>query len=416
MNKIFNRYWLGLSAGAVATICLLFFFSSQIDPYHFFGRGSIELKPAIQENLRFHKTYQVQSIQPSVALFGSSRVYHGLDPDSSAFADGKVVYNMGVPACRISEIAALIEHVNNISKVDEIIIGLDIFAFDVVRTAVNGMPWESLYRDRYEPSISTYLLDVLKSSAAIKSVVDSIRTIFGKEGKWNFYHENGFLVQDYFDKKVANVGGYYQTMAYFIDGGILDSKGKFSDYILSGAITAGPFSVLSNIIKYSQDNQIKLKLFISPVHAVQLEYMEAVGFKNVYNTWRKKLVDVVEDVAGYDGDVSLWDFSGYNHVTTEAIPEKNDKDAKMIFFLDASHFKKISGDLILEKISGRTVEGDEVYNGFGRVITSKNFIEHLEHEKMSRIEFFRRDPGQYQIYRSMLAAMNIAIGDLNSHE
>ena len=97
---------------------------------------------------------------------------------------------------------------------------------------------------------------------------------------WDFYHENGFLVQDNFDKKVANAGGYYKTLSYFLDSGTPDS-GVFTDYILYVATTEGPFLDLKEIIKYDQNHQINLKLFISPVHAIQLEYMEAIGYKKV---------------------------------------------------------------------------------------------------------------------------------------
>ena len=58
---------------------------------------------------------------------------------------------------------------------------------------------------------------------------------------------------------------------------------------------------------------------------------------------------MVEDASISDSDVSLFDLSRYNPVTTEAIPEESDKHASMAYFLDASHYKKITGDLILVK-------------------------------------------------------------------
>ncbi len=403
MNKKLNHYWLGMLAGAVITAGSLFFFSGNIDPYHFFGRGDIESKPAIHGNLRFHKSYQVRSVRPSVLILGSSRAYHGLDPDTPALKGAGPVYNMGMPACRISEIAALLEHANNVEKIDMAIVGLDFFAFDSVRTSVTGMPWDSLYTDSTDPSLASFLMDALKSSASTKAVVDSMTTIIGDHRSWDFYHENGFLVQDYNDEKVNHVGGYYQTISYFIDSGVPDNKDEFANYIMSGSTLDGPLDDYRKIIEYAIAHGITLKLFISPVHAVQMEYMNQIAYINIYDEWRKRLINIVEEFAGEGGDVALWDFSGYNSITTEAIPGKKDKDGHMIYFLDASHYKGVTGDLIMAKMLGVNYRMNNAHKDFGKVINSKNFSDHLKQERNARIEFFENNSGQYVTYKSLLA-------------
>jgi hypothetical protein len=52
----------------------------------------------------------------------------------------------------------------------------------------------------------------------------------------------------------------------------------------------------------------------------------------------------------------LWDFSGYNEVTTEPFPPPGDP-ARMRWYFESSHYTPETGALVLERMAGTRREG-----------------------------------------------------------
>lgn len=73
------------------------------------------------------------------------------------------------------------------------------------------------------------------------------------------------------------------------------------------------------LIKESRANNIELLLFISPVHARQLEVIRLSNLYPTFEQWKRDMVKVIaEDVEQHPdkSPIQLWDFSGYNLLTT----------------------------------------------------------------------------------------------------
>ncbi|GFZ91240.1 hypothetical protein [Okeania sp. KiyG1] len=73
-----------------------------------------------------------------------------------------------------------------------------------------------------------------------------------------------------------------------------------------------------------QENNIKLILFISPSHATQWEAIRATGEWSTFEEWKREVVKITP----------VFDFSGYNTITTE--PIHNDMEN----YRDNSHYTK----------------------------------------------------------------------------
>jgi hypothetical protein len=94
--------------------------------------------------------------------------------------------------------------------------------------------------------------------------------------------------------------------------------------------------------------------FISPMHATHLELMREMGMLDKYDNWRRKLVSIVEETnkrVGNNTTVQLWDFSGYNTITTETVPAPLENTV-MRWYRDSAHYNHDAGDILMSQVFG----------------------------------------------------------------
>ena len=80
---------------------------------------------------------------------------------------------------------------------------------------------------------------------------------------------------------------------------------------------------IQRIIEFCRDEQISLRIFLTPSHAHQLEISAATGEWSSIEHGKRELVRLLaEDADHHPGEVpfELYDFSGYSSVTTETLP------------------------------------------------------------------------------------------------
>ena len=107
-------------------------------------------------------------------------------------------------------------------------------------------------------------------------------------------------------------------------------------------------------------------LFISPIYAWQIEEVDAAGLMPAFEQWKRDLVAMVEAFNRTSRIwVRLWDFSGYNSVTTEAVPASG----PMRWYWEPSHYTSAAGNLVLGRVLGQP-EG--VPTDFGVELTPAN--------------------------------------------
>ena len=137
-------------------------------------------------------------------------------------------------------------------------------------------------------------------------------------------------------------------------------------------------------------NDIELYLFISPVHARQIEAISIMGLFSTFEQWKRDLVTIVEEEAKKHDKPAplLWDFSGNNSITTERIPLPQTSET-MEWYRESSHYTKKLGDIILDLMLNYPQKNPDATDDFGTTITTKNIEEHLA--------IIRQDRQQYRI-------------------
>jgi len=121
-----------------------------------------------------------------------------------------------------------------------------------------------------------------------------------------------------------------------------------------------------------------LRLFITPLHAVVRATIEALGLGGRYAFWLKELVRINEEEASKAGrqPFPLWDFSAPSSITTEPIPKLGDH-SPMHWFWERSHYRKETGDLILDRVFNYSDPSRAVPADFGVRLTATNIEAHV---------------------------------------
>jgi hypothetical protein len=88
----------------------------------------------------------------------------------------------------------------------------------------------------------------------------------------------------------------------------------------------------------------------------------------------------------------LWDFSGFTELTTEPFPPLGDKETKMRWYWESSHYKKELGDLVLDRMFDYKHPDREVPKDFGVLLTPENIESHLAWIREGRERWAKQFP------------------------
>ncbi|MFB2892632.1 hypothetical protein ACE1CI_06775 [Aerosakkonemataceae cyanobacterium BLCC-F50] len=145
----------------------------------------------------------------------------------------------------------------------------------------------------------------------------------------------------------------------------LTEKTLYKDYNLSEEELAA----FKAIVDTCKQRNIKLKVFIAPVHAAQLELINRAGIWSEFENWKRQIVKITP----------VWDFASYSNLTTEAIGDN------MNHFVDSVHYRDEVANLIMNRIYNYKLE--EVPANFGKMISPNNIEPHLKLVREQRLNW-----------------------------
>jgi hypothetical protein len=121
-----------------------------------------------------------------------------------------------------------------------------------------------------------------------------------------------------------------------------------------------------------------LRLYVTPLHTAMHEVFIAIGLGERYEFWIKELVRINEEEAARANrsPFPLWDFSDPNTITSEPIPPAGDP-SPMRWHWEFSHYRKETGDLILDRIFEHSNPARNLPGDFGVRLTGENVDTHL---------------------------------------
>ncbi len=115
---------------------------------------------------------------------------------------------------------------------------------------------------------------------------------------------------------------------------------------------------------------------------------------DIFEQWKRDLVNTIEQVnQEYPNQYPflLFDFTGYNSITTEAIPTK-DSQKQMKWYTESSHYKKELGNLVLDIVLNYPSINYNIYDDFGILIDNNNIESHLANIRRQQRKYHEKFP------------------------
>ncbi|MEM1393612.1 MAG: hypothetical protein AAGG00_10030 [Cyanobacteria bacterium P01_H01_bin.150] len=366
-------------------------FNFVVDPRKIFAvvdiQGFNSEKPFIlNAGLRKLKSVEIERGNYDTIFLGTSRTKHGLNPLHPVFNSSKV-YNAGLSGTSIYETFRAFEFANEKSNLDTVVIGLDAISFYSKKTTGGD------YNESKFSKSHNYFKIISNEIFSKNKVIESLLTInFNLKDKRDDYITSGFVTRADSPKYTLREL-FTKTLEEFLVRedlypGLYDSPKRIE--------------LLKEIFNQRKDNT-KLYLFISPVHAFQLEGMDSINRFSKFEQWKRDLVKVVEEDATKNPNkqpIILWDFSGYNSYTTEKIPPTGSKQ-KMRWYWESSHYKNELGDIILDKMFNYPNKNKDAHSDFGVVINSDNIESHLEKIRAEQARYKQNFPQEVEEVKTL---------------
>lgn len=372
IDKFRSYNLLFLVAVSVPTLSIGLF-NVAIDPYGVFNSREIvginQAKPEKLKNMRLFKAVDITRIKPVTVFIGSSRTEYGLEPKHSALIDSQPAYNLGLGAATPYEMFHYLQHaIANQPKIQLVVIGLDEFMFNALSVEGTGFS-----KTRLEKKHLT-IQDLINTTFSFTALTASRKTLeysqkypyyksYSPEGRLNLrpIDRNGGATEYRF---ANNISVYFRVYPEY----------KISQRYLS---------YLAKIINLCQEKKIETKVFISPSHAARWEIIHAARHWQTYEQLKRELVKLTP----------IWDFSGYNSITTETISNN------MKNYIDDSHYRKEIGDLVLNRLL--SYQEEKVPDDFGILLTVNNIETHLAKIRADRQLWLSNNPQEVELVRNV---------------
>lgn len=373
----FSRYNFLFLGAVCLPIIVVGFLNWAIDPYDLFDTpnywGINHEKPKKDSNDRIFKAADIIRIKPQIVIIGSSRIKQGIDPEHSVFKGKLQTYNLAINSPNFYEVRRYLEHaLANQPDIQEIILGVDFFMFN------DNLKNRSIFNEARIEKKHIIVSDAVKALFSLDTLATSFDTIKASQENPDVgdnYGEDGFMPKRNFDNG-KTVWRFNKSIAlqYRHHSNHQFSQRYWSDY--------------QKVVELCQQNNIELKVLIPPAHATQWESIYITERWDSFEQWKRELVKLTP----------VWDFSGYNSITTEAIAER------MNNYVDHSHYTPAVGDLILNRIYSRQTE--KIPKDFGVLLTTENVEQHLAQIRHDRLLWLSARPEEVQLVRDLKPESN----------
>lgn len=305
---------------------------------------------------------------PQTILLGTSRTADGMRTDHPALLDG-TTYNMALGGQPIHESLVLFKHALKHGKLRRVVIGLDFFAFNAYWAT------DAVDEKRLVPGTN---FDLLFNTSTFSDSITTIRHSLPEIEIISSAHAGGTA-----DSAIPMRLRFKEVEKIFVT---YHRPPPFQRYAYTNPKT-GSNSIMDfqEMLNLAYANHIELYMFISPSHAWHWEGLANLGLWENWQQWKQTLVNLNHQEAAKTGIAAyqLWDFSGYNSITSEAVPATN-AEHNMKWYADSSHYNRACGDLILDRVLGYSDASRPIPDDFGNLINQQNIVAHLSSIRLAR--------------------------------
>lgn len=368
-----------VAAGSVATL------NYQVDPYLIHQWDSVALQrllPGREKLSPWGKTYALAHYQPQVLYAGNSRTELGL-PVRTALFGGRRVFNAALSGASLGDAAAMVRHAATVSRLETVVWGIDAPSF--------SMELGNTDFDRALVAVDRFYLlrrglINLKRALSLDMTLDSIRVLRGTFGSVCqsslalLGQRDGRCVRD----RIESLGGTSKAILP-----------RVRDFARGGGPTAEGMQELTQSSDALCRSGTRLRLYINPTHAMTIDALYWAGKWQALESWQARLATLAERQRQQGCDVRVFDFSGFNRVTTELPPQAGGA-AEMHNYWESSHYRANVGQMVLERMFGH---GDA---SFGAELTPQSLAPHQAAQRAARERYHREHATETALVKSVL--------------
>jgi hypothetical protein len=400
-----------------------------VDPFGRYNlvniRGLNALRTQAGSHPRLSKLAMVCHDRPEAVAIGTSRVAIGIDPTHPGWgAMLGHVYNLAMPGMGLEEAALTLRHAVFASRrLTLAVVGLDFMMFNANREALTPKTENVVFDPQRfvlsetDSCFASFLHDFdlwLGPKGLVQSVATVLRQMPEAERKdpnkiviWlSLVRRDGLMDNAKVFEDRARTGGYRALFGpggqerYYASVVWLPPPDRNYCFSRDGLNT---FETFRDMVRFARQAGIDLRFFIDPLHARMLLAMQYVGLWPVYEEWKRRLVQILAEESSESGKpmFPLWDFSGFNTVTTESVPPEGDLKTPVKWFWEPSHYKKETGDLILDRILNYQPSSALLPDDFGILLTPTNIETTLAADSKKGEEYLRRESDDAALVRSV---------------
>ncbi len=356
----------------------------RVDPYAVYGvplvRHFNANKPELHKNLRFVKAVRLQAAAPAAIWLGTSRAEYGLDFDHPGWRHPP--FNAAISGAGAYEIMRFLQHAVGAGQLEQVVLSLDFFAFnaripnrladldDKLALLPDGQPqrWPQL-------AAATLKYRDLLSLDQLKASFDTVKD----QGRTPRYFADLRVNDASVGERIAEGFGHRWAFKECVHSYMAVIYRDYSFASQKNGQTVDTLDCLRTMIRTAHARQVDLRAFITPSHAWQLETIRAVGLWPQFEEWKRQLVAIFAEEAAAAGQspYPLWDFFDYNSVNCEPVPSADQRQYRMRYYLESSHFTKPVGRFVLDNVLATHTPGEAIPADFGVPLTPANLAAHL---------------------------------------
>lgn len=384
--RAYIKVFCSLSAVVLVSIAGLNYF---VDPYliHQWKSSLVQrLRPTEERLSPWGKTYAVAAYKPSILYLGNSRTEFGLPTDSPVFS-GKKVFSGAISGATVTDAITMGKHASSVSQLDTVVWGIDYQTFSDV---VGNTEFDrELVSDSGNYFFYRVVLDI-KRVFAVDMIRDSIRTLLGM-----------------FDPVCRSSLAFNGQRDHACMEKILEKRGiqraveeDAKTFAKTTPSAEKAFYEFNSFIRELCSRKIRVRLYINPTHALTMSALYWDNKWDLMEAWLRQLVEIA-DAARYSGcDIRLFNFSGFNSITTESVPQVSGK-SRMENYAETSHYRDNVGMMILEKMfdSGTGSVPDD----FGEELNKEMLSAYLEKMRFDRDQYHVAHPVETQLVKSLVS-------------
>ena len=346
-----------------------------------FNRDKLTIKP----QSRKAKAAIVRECERDIVILGSTRAEGSVNPGSPAFS-GQSVYNAAMKGSSMLEAEKIGLYMLGFQQPDQVFLDLGFYMFSDLRGTAHDFNESPLADKQSLVSILGYLLSpqafrqsyyTVKFNRAGMSMCD--QTGYGI----------GFPVRGApLDRIAKRIDSYVSTASIYGDYKPGDIHYESLETLLSALTAAG----------------VKVHVYMSPVHALQLESIRQLGLMDDYESWKRRVVQItgqINETLNDDQQMTLWDFSGYNNVSMETVPVSGAQ--QMQWFKDSAANTPAVGEMIAGFLLDAEGRGAEFSPGFGVALNITNIDQFLIQQRQAGDSYAQSGGDEIRLIKEIVA-------------